>query len=459
MTLTGLLILGSGFLLMAVASAPEITRRLRGVYYGWILVFVGGIILIISSVPVSFAMTVWAVALESHFGWSRTQLGFVLSLTRIEGSLSGPIAGYLTDRFGTRLMVSCGLLIVAGGFFLFSQVQNLWMFYLAFFIMSMGNGLGGGLPVMTMLNHWFVRQRSTAMARTMAGMAFGALVLVPAIAWAVDPDEDRLGWRLTAGVVGVVVVAAALLLPRFLRNRPQDYGMAPDGDRVDRSGPALQDLRATAASRPQRRENEQELTTRQALRTSAFWYITLGHVFGSMVIVAIFTHLGLLMVGDLGYSLQTAAWIVTVYTAVALLFQLVGGYAGDHMPKNIALFIFSFVQALAVLMLTFSSSLLQFYLFAILFGIGFGGRSPLTTSIRGEYFGRASFGRILGVSEVPMNALMLIAGPMTGYMRDVRGTYDEAFLTLASLNFLGALLFLMARKPRLPTTLPQPQAA
>ena len=443
---------------MAAASAPEITRRLRGVYYGWILVFVSAIILIITSVPIFNAMTVWAVALESHFGWSRTQLGFALSLTRMEGSLSGPIAGYMTDRFGTRLMVFTGLLIMAGGFFLFSQVQNLWMFYLAFFIMSMGNGQGGWLPVMTMLNHWFVRQRSTAMALSMAGMAFGALFIVPAIAWAVDPDEDRLGWRLTAGVVGVVVVAAALLLPRFVRNRPQDYGLAPDGDRVDRSGAGLRGSQA-AGLRSRRPEIEQELTTRQALRTSAFWYITFGHGFGSMVILAVFSHLGLLMVGDLGYSLQTAAWIVTVYTAVAMLFQLVGGYAGDNIPKNLALFIFTSIQGIAVLMLAFSSSLLQFYLFAVLFGIGFGGRNPLTTSIRGEYFGRASFGRILGVSQVPMNVLLLIAGPMAGYMRDVLGTYDEAFMTLAGLNFLGALLFLMARKPRLPATVPQPQAA
>ena len=207
--------------------------------------------------------------------------------------------------------------------------------------------------------------------------------------------------------------------------------MAPDGDRVDRSGAAPRGLRAAVASRHRQLDDEQELTTRQALRTSAFWYITFGHGFGSMVILAVFSHLGLLMVGDLGYSLQTAAWIVTVYTAVAMLFQLVGGYAGDHIPKNIALFIFTSVQGLAVLMLAFSSSLLQFYLFAVLFGIGFGGRNPLTTSIRGEYFGRASFAKILGISQVPMNVLLLIAGPMAGYMRDVRGTYDEAFLTLA----------------------------
>ena len=82
----------------------------------------------ITAVPTFHAMTVWAVALESQFGWSRTQLGIALSLTRVEGSISGPIAGYLTDRFGARLLVFSGLLIMAGGFFLFSQIQNLWMF-------------------------------------------------------------------------------------------------------------------------------------------------------------------------------------------------------------------------------------------------------------------------------------------------------------------------------------------
>jgi len=102
--------------------------------------------MIITSVPIFHAMTVWAVVMEAHFGWSRVQLGFALSLTRVEGSISGPVAGYLTDKFGARIMVLTGLLILAAGFFLFSQVQNLWMFYLAFFIMSWATAKAGGCP-------------------------------------------------------------------------------------------------------------------------------------------------------------------------------------------------------------------------------------------------------------------------------------------------------------------------
>jgi len=420
--------------------------QVRNVYYGWWLAVIAGFIMIITSVPIFHAMTVWAVVMEAHFGWSRIQLGFALSLTRVEGSISGPIAGYLTDRFGARVMVFTGLLILAAGFFLFSQVQNLWMFYLAFFIMSLGNGQSGWLPMMTLMNNWFSRRRSTAMAMTMTGMGLGALILVPAIAWAVNPDEDRLGWRLTAGILGIVVLASAVIIPKLIRNRPQDYGLLPDGDRplsTDAPAPAL---RARAA----RQAAEPEFTTAQALKTPAFWFITFGHGFGSMVVLGIFSHLGLLMVEDLGFSLQQAAWIFTVYTAVSMVFQMLGGYVGDRIPKNVALFIFTGIQAGAVVMLAMASSLFDFYLFAIVFGIGFGGRNPLTTAIRGEYFGRASFGKILGISTVPMNILLLISSPMAGYMRDVQGSYETAFMTLAVLNFLGAGLFLMSKKPKLP---------
>ena len=167
-----------------------------------------------------------------------------------------------------------------------------------------------------------------------------------------------------------------------------------------------------------------------------------------MVVLAIMSHLGLLL-SDLDYGVQTAAWIIMVQTAISIVFQFLGGWIGDLIPKNVALFIFTAIQGLGVVFLTLGPDLIYFYVFAVLFGIGFGGRTPLTTAIRGEYFGRASFGRILGISTVPMNMLLLIAAPMAGFMRDELGDYDLAFLVLAGLNTVGAVLFLVARKPKL----------
>ncbi|MDE2778766.1 MAG: MFS transporter [Chloroflexota bacterium] len=441
-----------------ITSAPG---KARGLFYGWWLVVISGFTMTIATVPLYHAMAVWSVALESHFGWSRGQLGLALTFTRIEGGLMGPIEGYMTDRLGARRMVFMGLLILGAGFLIFAGVRNLWMFYLAFIVMALGQGLGSWLPLMTTINNWFTRRRATAMGWANVGSRIGALLLVPAIAWAIDPEQTRLGWQMTALILGVFTLVIAFPLTRLIRNRPQDYGQLPDGDTpapapapatqesssAGGPGPAARSATATTAPRRPPAQDDGDMTAGQALRTPAFWLISFGHGFTSMVILAIMTHLGLLL-KDKGFDVQTTGWIVVVYTATAMVFQLVGGYVGDRWPKNIALFIFTTIQAAAVVVLTVSSSLVMFYTYAVLFGIGFGGRNPLTTAIRGEYFGRTSFGRILGLSTVPMNVLLLIGSPMAGYMRDIQDSYDMAFLILAGFNFLGGVLFLFARKPR-----------
>jgi len=414
--------------------------KTKGWFYGWWMVVVGGFIMVITSVPIFQATAVWAVALEFQFGWSRTQLGLALSFTRVEGSITGPIAGYLVDRMGTRFMVFTGLMVLTIGFFLFSQVQNLWMLYLAYFIMSVGQGQAGWLTVMTMMNHWFLRHRGLAMGLAMMGMGIGTLVLIPVIAWLINPDADRLGWRHTAEIFAVVALVSSFILPKIIRNKPEDIGEQPDGDSPGQNAPTES---GTSQGKP-----ELELTIGQALRTQAFWCISFGHGFGSMAVLAIMSHLGLLL-RDMGHDVQTAGWVITVQTGVSIVFQFFGGWIGDRMPKNIALFIFTALQGVGVIFLVLGPHIFYFYAFAVLFGIGFGGRTPLTTAIRGDYFGRASFGKILGISTVPMNLLLLISGPLVGFMRDEIGDYNNAFLLMAGLNLLGAALFLIARRPKL----------
>ncbi len=418
-------------------------------FYGWWLVGITGLIMVIATVPLFHAITVWAVALEREFGWSRAQLGFALTFTRIESGLVGPLEGYLTDKVGTRLMVFVGLVILGGAFLFFSQVDNLWMFYLAYVLMAFGQGLGSWIPLMTMLNKWFNRRRASAIGWSNVVSRLGALLLIPTIAWTVDDEPGRIGWRMTAMIVGITILVLAAPLSRLLRNNPDDYGALPDGE------PPPTDASVTSPGAPR----EQDLTASEALRTPAFWFISLGHGFTSMVILAIMTHLGLMMV-DKGYELEDAGFVVIVYTAVAMGFQLVGGYVGDRMSKRVGLAFFTSVQAAGVMVLVFAQTLPMFYVFGILFGAGFGGRNPLTVAIRADYFGTASFGKILGFSTVPMNVLLLVAAPFAGWMYDRYGTYELAFLILAGLNAFGAVCFLMSRRPtRRPMPQPAPAAA
>ena len=403
----------------------------------------------LSSAPLFHAMTVWSVALEAHFGWSRTQLSMAFAFTRIEGGVMGPIEGYLTDRAGPKRMVLIGLFVLGIGFLLFWQVKHLWMFYLAFVIMSLGHSLCGWVPVTTLLNNWFIRNRAKAMGWSNTFSRLGALILVPAIAWAINPDKDRLGWDVTALALGIFSFLVAVPMYKVIRNRPEEYNLLPDGLmplEVETSRNSQDSGKEVSQIEVQ--QDTQDLTTAQALKTVAFWLISIGHGLTSMVIIAIMAHLGLFM-SDNGFDIQTTAWVVSVYTFVAMVFPVVGGYVGDRIPIRIAIFVFTSIQAFSVVILTFATTLPLLYAFAVLFGIGFGGRSPLTTAIRGDYFGRRSFGKILGISTVPLNILLLVAAPFAGYMYDTTGSYTSAFLILAALSFVGGVFFLLAKKPGL----------
>ena len=413
-------------------------RKATGAFYGWWLTGVAAFIMILGSVPMFQGMPAWFIVLEREFVWSRAQLSLAFSFTRVEGTIMGPVAGYLVDRLGPRKMVLLGMPLLGTGFLLFSQIHHLWQFYGAFVVMSMGAGLGTWLPMMTVLNHWFLRRRSLAMALAMEGFALGGIVLVPALAWAVDPDvPGRLGWRLTSAGIGIAIIVLAFPISRLVRDRPELYGLHPDGELPSP---------AASAGRPATSEGPPDYTWQMALRTGTFWLITIGHACSSIVIVTLMVHLGP-MLDDRGFSLQTVGWVVAAYTGVGAIFTLIGGYVGDRVSIRLALFAFSVVQSAAVVVLLVAHTELLAYIFAVLLGIGFGGRTPLTTAIRGAYFGRRAFASITGVSMIPMNILLLVAPLFAGIMFDQRGSYTVPFLAVAIVSFFGAAMFLLLREP------------
>jgi sugar phosphate permease len=426
------------------SGVGRLRTRVDRLYYGWRLVPVSGMIMAIATTPMFHAMGLWFVALESSFGWSRTQLSLAFAFTRVEGGILGPLEGYLVDRLGTRRLVFIGMIVMGIGWLFFSQIRALWMFYLAYMIVALGQGLGGWLALTTMLNNWFSRRRATAMGWSSAISRLGTLLLIPAIAWAIDPEFDRLGWEFTTALLGIMILLVAFPLSRLVRNRPEDHGLLPDGDAPDE----VESRDATRTSEGTTTTTAQvDFTLGQAVRTRAFWLIGFGHGFTSMLLIGLVAHLAPMMT-DRGYSLPTAALVITAYTTMSMIFQAVGGMVGDRFPKHLAITVFVFIQAAAVILLVYGPSTLPVaYGFAVLFGIGFGGRSPLTTSIRGDYFGRKSFGKIMGVSQVPMNVLLLIAPIFAGVMRDWRGDYDIAFTVLAGCSAFGGVLFLFAKRP------------
>ena len=400
------------------------------IFYGWWLVGVAAFLLTLMSLTVFQGLGTILVALERQFGWSRTALSGAFSLARVEGAILGPVEGFLVDRVGTRKMVLIGYILMGLGFIWLGQVKTLWEFYASFMIISLGSGLGGWLAIIAMVNNWFTRQRTFAMASAMSGIHFGGL-LVPLLALGIETFEFR-GAATIIGVFLLIVVGPAA---KVIRNRPEDINLQPDGDSERLSESALTE------------DEEPDFTARQALRTPVFWILTIMQVASSIAIVTLALHL-VPKLTDMGMTLSGAGTVVLTYTIVALPSQFLSGYFADRLPKTLMIAIFLAIQGIAITIIAFADSVLLAYIFAILYGIGFGGRNPLTTAIRGEYFGRKAFATIMGLSQFPMNIGMIGAPLFAGYMFDTTNSYVIPFSVFAILTFFGAFLMLFVKKPR-----------
>jgi MFS family permease len=150
---------------------------------------------------------------------------------------------------------------------------------------------------------------------------------------------------------------------------------------------------------------------------------------------------------DRGLSLEMAGTVVATYTAISLAFQLLSGFVGDRVDKRFGIAAFVAVQGLGIILLAFVGSLPMVFLFAVLFGIGLGGRTPLLNAIRGDYFGRRSFGTILGLSTLPMNLGMMVTPLLLGILYDLQRTYVYGFLGLGIATAAAGALMLFAPPP------------
>ena len=411
----------------------------RAVFYGWWLALLALLVNALMTTPVWGGVGIWLSSLELEFGWSRTQMALAFSLGQLEGSVAGPIVGFLVDRMGSKWIILAGTFVVGVGFVLFSFVTSLPMFYVSFAVIMLGASMGGWMPLMAALNKWFDRKRSFAMGIASSGFSLGGVTLIPILAWSVAPEH--IGWHMTARWIGIVFLMMAWPLSQLVRSRPEDYGQVPDGQ----SYPGGPSVRAEVHGPVP----ETGFTAREAVRTKAFWLIAIGQGCTTMSIATLTVHL-ISSLRDQGLTLQRASFVWAAVLGISLVSQLVGGYLGDKVEKNVAMAVLSWVMAAGLCFAAFAGNPLMALAFVVVYGVGFGARIPLGTAIRGEYFGRKAFGTIMGLSTVPMSGFMM-AGPLfAGVVFDARGSYFLAYIVLAGVATLGGFLLLIAEKPTLP---------
>ena len=420
-----------------VRAPGRVYGKVRRLPYGWWVAITGMMNMVFTSGPTFQGSGAILLAIESEFGWSRAVIGGVASFGRFGGTLFGPFEGYLTDRLGSARMMLYGLILGGIGFIFLSQVHGIVTYYFAFLVLSLGFSMGGFVPSITAVNKWLPKRRATGIALVVGGSSLAGLV-VPALAWGIAEH----GWRTTTFWIGIVSIGVAPLF-YLAMSRRGDPG--PDGTPYDSN------IEEPAADAKKPREktpppSPYDFSARQALRTRAFWVITSTHSLINFSTAAVSAHL-LLHLNDVGIAPITAATIIPIMAISAFTFQMAGGLIGDRFEKRYPISIFAAVQGGAALILAFTASYQMAVLFAIVWGIGFGGRTPILHALRGDYFGTKAFATILGMSSVMMGASMAIAPFAVGLQFDIQGTYRWSFITLAVLAFAASGLILFATRP------------
>ena len=410
----------------------RVVRPEGHVFFGWYIVLAAAGVQMLAGMLWMQCYGAYMVLLQEDFGWSKTLVAGAFALTRVESGILGPLQGWLADRFGPRLILQFGTLVFGAGFILFSRVDSLFSFYLTFILVALGASLGGFATLMVSLVHWFNRHRAKAVAISQIGYSLGGLS-VPVVIIALE----AFGWRTTALASGVLVLVIGLPLVSVVRHRPETHGEAVDGIRADASQSAVAHVH----------RDQPDFTAREAMRTSSFWLISVGHGLALLAVSSMMVHLIPHLSESLDYSLAMAGWVVALMTGCQMLGQIFGGYLGDRIDKRLICAACMAAHAIALLLVTFASSWVMVVAFAVLHGLAWGTRGPLMVAIRADYFGAASFGTIMGFSSLIVMFGMSGGPILAGVMADMTGSYTSAFTSIAVVSGLGSLAFLAAKPP------------
>ena len=405
------------------------------IFYGWIILAVGTLGMIMTSPAQTFVVSVFTEHLMDDLQLSRSVVSSLYSGGTLLAGLLLPIIGRQIDRRGPRIMVGLitavfGLACIYMGF-----VQGVLMLSLGFFAIRL---LGQGsldLVSSNVINQWWVRRRGTVngvsgIAMSLLGMgAFPNLVN-----WLIA----TFGWRLAYISLGTLLLVVMLPLGIvFFRNRPEDYGLLPDG----REAPTVND-RVGVQLGP-----EDNWTTQEALRTRAFWIPALDVALSSMMLTGLFFHM-VGIFGDQGLTSTMAAAAMAPVALSAALVNLGGGALADRVPVRFLLATALALQALCLVMAQFLASTGMASIYGVVLGTATGLFSMAARIIWAQYFGRLHLASIAGVAST-LGVLGAALGPMPlGIARDLAGSYNPVLTVSAILSVLMGAAVLTARKPR-----------
>ena len=405
-------------------------------YYGWIVVGVTALALLVSA-GVRSAPGVFLVPLQEDTQWSTGVISFAVSIGLLVLGLTAPVSGWLIDRFGPRLLAVIALVLISISMAASAFIQEPWQLALLWGgVSGVGTGIISGVLGATVAMRWFVARRGLVIGMFGASTSAGQLIFVPALMLA----ATTLGWRASSLVLSFIAMSAVLPVLLLLRNDPADLGLVPLG--------------ATPATTQPRARSEQGVM-RRAVRSTEFWLLA-GTFFicGATSTGLVGTHL-IPFAHDHGIAQTTAAGMLALMGAMNFVGTLGSGWLTDRYDPRKLLAIYYGFRGVSLLFLPFVTEPMGLAAFAVLFGLDYIATVPPTTALVADNFGRRNVGTVYGWIFCSHQVGAALAAWSGGMARDALGDYGMAFLLAGALAMAGALLALrINRIPALAATAP-----
>jgi MFS family permease len=411
-------------------------------FYGWVIVGVGFLAHIASAFSISSTLAVFLKPLSQDLGLSRGAFSLIRSGEILIGAAAAPVIGTLLDRHGGKWLMAAGGLISGIGFLFLGQVRDFWQFAIVrWLLVSPGDTLMGSLVVNVSISQWFVRMRGRALA--LAGMGHGlAKVCMPV---AVASLILYTGWRgawVVFGVLALALVVGPALL--FMRRRPEDMGLLPDGSPAKNGAPANMPDKAKARFSA---ADDLAWSRREALGTSAFWLIVITFGVSHVGVTGLNLHV-FSFVSDQGHPTMVAALVMSIIAIMQFSTPMGWGVLAERI--NVARLIMAkfLVQGVGILLALSDPGLITLYTGFFLYGIGMGGTAILAELIWANYFGRTSLGKIRGMGSLITSAFSAGGPPFFGLLFDATQSYNLSFSIFIAMLFASAGLSLFLHPPR-----------
>ncbi len=397
------------------------------IFFGWYMVAASVVANTIFSAAYFQGFGVLILPIERTFGWDRWVISAAMSLRQLESGIVSPAVGFLLDRFSARKLIFWSAVISGLGFIGLGFTSGIVMFFLCFVVISLGaSGVSHAVTWPVIISRWFRRNRGLATGIAVTGPIFGSPIVILN-----TQIEEAYGWRVVLFGYGILILVGITLLSMLVRDRPEPYGLRPDGDPPEDSV-----TKEHHAGSPRR--IDAGLTMHAVFRTKEFWLFT-SYLSGTFAVnSAVQGHMIPYFQQDIGLSAAWAAVVMSMVFVISGIGRIGGGYLLDRMDYRLVLAVVAAMMGLGLLYLQVVpvKTVWATLPFAVMFGVSFGCLVPMRGTVGSIMFGTRTIGGILGLLQGGPIAAGVIGPFVMGLIFDVNGNYSTAIWGLIVISAL-----------------------